>query len=172
MKWLGPGLAGLALLAMTAVAVPSSGRVLNRTRARGVRRELQELLDAWELYGTHQVTIPASPWGGLRTSEADQAGYAAGGMSGASTLASTPHGRGAALDVWPVGFEAHVNGTWEAVPDDIKGKFLAFGLFAESRGFTWGGRWRSSSMPNGDQPHVEIAAWRTLPFPPPSGGYS
>ena len=156
----------------TAAAAVSSPRVRHRERAKGVRRELQDLLDEWELYGTHDVELPATPWPGLRTSEADQASYAAGGVSGASTLQQTAHGRGGALDVWPVGFAAYVAGTWDAVPAELKAKFQAFGAFAEARGFIWGGRWRTAALPNGDQPHVQMANWQQLPFPPPEGGYS
>lgn len=170
-------LAVVFMLAVGVVSVPmpraaGGGRVLQRENARGVHLELQGLLDAWELEGTHQVLIPSSPWGGLRTSEADQAGYAGGGLSGAATLSATPHGRGGALDVWPVEFIHYVNGTWAAVPELVKQKFATFGAFAEARGFVWGGRWRSATLPNGDQPHVEMRAWRSLPFPPPAGGYA
>lgn len=156
----------------SALAGVSMGRVRNRGNAAGVHPSLQALLDEWERYGSHDVMIPSSPWGGLRTSEAQQAGYAQGGMSDATTLASTPHGRGAAIDVWPVEFPLYVSGTWAAVPDAVKAKFAAFGDFAEARGFTWGGRWRSASMPNGDQPHVEIKNWRAMPYPPPNGRYA
>jgi len=148
------------------------GRVLQRENARGVHQDLQGLLDEWERVGTHQVLIPSSPWGGLRTSEADQASYAGDGYSAAATLRATPHGRGGGLDVWPVGFEHYVNGTWQAVPAELKQRFTDFGVFAELNGFVWGGRWRSASYPNGDQPHVELRNWRSLPFPPPPGGYS
>lgn len=151
---------------------PPRGLVLQRDVALGVRLELQELLDEWERVGTHKVIIPTHPWGGLRTSESDQASYADGGMSAAATLRTTPHGRGGGLDVWPEDFPHYVNGTWDAVPAYIKQQFEDFGVFAELHGFVWGGRWRSATYPNGDQPHVELRNWRELPFPPPAGGYS
>lgn len=142
----------------------TGARVYNRERAEGVRSELQDLLLAWEQYGTHDVQIATN--GGLRTSQAVQAQLAAEGGSNATSLRQTPHGRGAALDVWPVGFERYVNGTWQAVPEELRAQFEAFGAFAEGRGFVWGGRWRSAKFPNGDQPHVEIRGWQSLPYPP------
>lgn len=57
--------------------------------------------------------------------------------------------------------------SWEALPESLKLQFAAFGRFAESRGFKWGGRWVSKTFPNGDQPHVELPNWQALPFPAP-----
>lgn len=173
LDWLLLAVLLLVGLATSSSATPaSSPRVRNRERAKGVRGELQTLLDDWEREGTHDVMIPSWPWGGLRTSEADQAKLAGDGFSAANTLEKTPHGRGGGLDVWPVEFEKHVNGTWAAVPEHVKQQFRDFGAFAEARGFVWGGRWSSATYPNGDQPHVELRNWRSLPFPPPPGGYS
>jgi len=168
-------LGALALLVLSGGAAATTielgaGRVRNRHRAAGVRRELLELLDAWEALGTHDVEV--APAGGLRTDALAQLKRAADGASNAPTLRSTPHGRGGALDVWPLGFAAHVHGTWAQVPQLLKDRFATFGAFAEARGFTWGGRWRSERFPNGDQPHVELAAWAALPYPPPPGGYA
>lgn len=165
----------LALLGGVSTKAVTPGarvRVFGRERLAGVHPSLLQLLDEWEQLGTHDVEIPSYPPAGLRTDADTQARLADGGFSGATTLASTPHGRGAAIDVWPVGFAQHVNGTWAAVPAAIKGQFQVFGEFAEARGFTWGGRWRTATLPNGDQPHVELKNWRTLPFPPPPGGYT
>ena len=149
-------------------------KVLHRERAVGVRADFADLLDDWERDGTHDVVIP--PDGGLRLDEANQAAKAAIGLSAAKTLRSTPHGRGAALDVWPRDFLAHVpvshGGTarrwtsWEKLPAEIREQFAAFGRFAEVRRFKWGGRWVSRTFPNGDQPHVELPNWQALPFPP------
>lgn len=150
------------------VLVTKKARVLNRERAAGVDARLLELLDAWEREGEHDVLV--APDGGVRKDAARQAQLAAGGASNASTLAQTPHGRGGALDVWPVEFEQYVRGSWDAVPRAVKAKFEVFGGFAEARGFTWGGRWRGATFPNGDQPHVEVKNWRQLPYPPSSGG--
>lgn len=138
-----------------------AARVLKRERAAGVLLPLDELLDAWEREGTHDVEV--APDGGYRTDAAKQASYAADGNSNAVTLAQTPHGRGAGLDVYPVGFVTRI--PWEQQPQEIKLKFAAFGSFAEQRGLEWGGRWRGAKFPNGDQPHVEIKGWRSLPFP-------
>lgn len=161
------------LLGVVVVLVVTPGlpgvRVLNRSRADGVHPKLRALLDEWEQFGTHTVMV--APDGGLRTDAAKQAGYAAAGNSNATTLASTPHGRGAALDIYPVDFLPFIAMRWENVPASVRAKFRTFGEFAEARGFTWGGRWTGATFPNGDQPHVEITGWRSLPYPPPTGGY-
>lgn len=181
MRWL---LAVAALVAIVIVVVlmqvASGTRVLMRGRADGVHPQLRALLDAWELEGSHVVVV--APDGGVRTDAAKQAGFAAGGMSGAATLATTPHGRGVALDVWPASFLPHVpvsSGgvaarwtSWEDLPESVRAEFQAFGEFAERRGLRWGGRWRSATFPNGDQPHVELAQWTTYPFPIPGGRYA
>lgn len=146
-----------------------------RARAHGVHPHLMALLDSWGVDGTHDVLV--APNGGVRTDEALQASTAAAGLSQAKTLRSTPHGRAAALDVWPVSFLPYVpvsaGGTgnrwvgWEQLPELVRNEFFVFGLFAETRGCKWGGRWRGKAFPNGDQPHVEMADWQRLPFPPP-----
>lgn len=166
--------AGLLLLAGGAAAEAAVNpgtrvRVLARDTARGIHSQLQMLLDEWEMYGPFDVTIgnlPGFPGGGLRTSEAGQAAAAAAGLSTASTLASTPHGRGGAIDLWPSDFNPWLS--WEQQPDRMKQKFYEIGAFAKARGFVWGGDWRSATFPYGDQPHIEMAGWRMLPFPPPS----
>ena len=155
--------ATLGAVALLSARHATSARVLNRDRARGVLPDLLALLDAWELEGAHTVTI--APDGGLRTDAAKQAGYAASGNSNATTLEQTPHGRGAALDVWPTDFADYVSGPWTDVPEAIKAKFEAFGVFAEQRGLVWGGRWRGAGFANGDQPHVELQNWRAYPYP-------
>lgn len=150
--------------------------VLHRERSAGVHPRLKALLDTWAAVGTHDVLV--APDGGLRTDEAVQASKAAVGQSNATTLRQTPHGRGGAVDVWPVSFLPHVpksaGGTgarwvsWEMLPQQVRDEFAAFGGFAEHHGFRWGGRWRGAKFPNGDQPHVELDNWQTLPFPPAS----
>lgn len=162
-----------AALGLGAVVAPA-GRVRARERAAGVLPELLALLDAWEAEGTHDVIV--APDGGLRTDAALQATYASTGGSEASRLEDTPHGRGAALDVWPVAFLDYVPkalggnaarwATWAEVPDSVKVQFRAFGDFAKKRGLVWGGDWRSSTFPNGDQPHVQLRDWRSYPYPP------
>lgn len=154
--------------------LPKKVRVVGREYLRNVRGELVALLDAWEREGTHDVEVPAPqktaamglPPAGAREGQAAadlQLSAYLSGASGARTLDDTPHGAGAtfeaeAIDVWPVGFNPRV--AWDAQPADVKAKFLAFGVFAEGRGFVWGGRWRGARFPNGDQPHVETKDWR------------
>lgn len=166
--------AGLVLVAgkaTAAVGVGTSRRasVGSRWAAAGVHPALQALLDAWEREGWFDVEVGTPfggfPGGGLRTAS-DAGGQLAAcqqGLSGACTLAETPHGRGAALDIWPAGFVptrdyASQPGTLELMRQ--------FGQWAKTQGFDWGGDWA-----NPDMPHVEMRGWRSLPFPPPNGGY-
>lgn len=175
MRGWGPVLvvAGLLLLAggSVAAAAPSTRRatVYNRWAAAGVHPQMQALLDLWEQEGWFNVEVGTPfagfPGGGLRVA-ADAAGQLAAcqsGLSNACTLADTPHGRGGALDIWPEGFiptksYAEQPGTRELM--------IAFGQWAKSKGYVWGGDWA-----NPDYPHVEMRNWRSLPYPPPNGGY-
>lgn len=157
-----------AVAASSAAMVTTSKRVQGRHRALGVRRQMTELLDAWDAQGTHDVIIPEPIRGvvappGLRTVQ-DQLDAFAAGLTEATTIVDTAHGRGFALDVHPVDFNPRV--AWERQPADVRAKFEAFGVFAErftasdgSR-FVWGGRWRTAKLPYGDQPHVEVKDWR------------
>ena len=142
-----------------------TSKVGHLERATGVHPSLRALLEAWNALGSHTVIV--APDGGKRTDAAKQASYAASGTSNAPTLESTPHGRGGALDLYPTSFLPHLalRTSWENLPQSVRDEFEAFGVFAEARGFKWGGRWRSVKFPNGDQPHVEIIGWQSLPFP-------
>ncbi len=186
MKKLAPILivAGLMLLAGGAVsqaaAAPSSSsrvRVINRERAAGVHPTMLAFLDYWEVNGPFDVEIgqlPGFPGGALRTA-ADAGGQAAAceaDLSSACTIIDTPHGRGAALDLWPVGMGFNPWTPWRQQPEHIKAAFEQIGLAAERFGLEWGGRWRNEKMPDGDQPHVQMKNWRSLPFPPPNYAYS
>lgn len=159
-------LIGVAVMVMS-LGATRGGRVTggavfvyHRERADGVHPQLQQLLDAWAREGTHNVVVADYPGpGGLRTDEAEQQELHADGLSGAASLIDTPHGRGAALDVHPEGFDPHRGFGSQA---DAELRLRAFGEFAERYGFVWGGRW---SKP--DMPHVELPNWRALPFPPP-----
>lgn len=119
-----------------------------------------------------------APNGGLRTDAAKQAATAAAGMSNATTLKATPHGRGGAGDFYPLSFLPFVpvqfGGTgkawvsWEKLPQQVRDEFAAIGVLAEKHGYEWGGRFKGPKFPNGDQPHVQIKGWQIyLPFPPP-----
>lgn len=172
--------AGVLLLAGGAVnaaaAEPSRrARVINRQAARGVHPELQGFLDWWEFNGPFDIEIgqlAGFPGGGLRT-EADAGGQAAAcaaDLSAACSIIDTPHGRGAALDLWPVGFGFNPWLPWAQQPAEIKAAFAKIGQLAEVYGLEWGGRWRTAQMPDGDQPHVQMRNWRSLPYPPPAYG--
>lgn len=181
MSWLFPLLAALVVaVVVVLMTLVGSGNVLMMDRARGVHPSLRALLEDWDRTGAHRVVVALN--GGLRSSADTQAELAAAGMSNATTLQVTPHGRGGAIDVWPLSFLPHVpvssGGTalrwssWEQLPQGVKDDFRVFGEWAEARGFKWGGRWRSAKFPNGDQPHIELANWSSLPFPIPGGSYA
>ena len=163
---LGIGFVLLAGPAIADAAAALTGRlVVNRSAAEGVTLTMQHLLDLWEVEGDFPVMVATPfagfPGGGLRTA-ADAAGQQAaceGGLSHACTLAQTPHGRGGALDIWPVGFDPLQ--TFDAQPYMFT-LMKQFGQWAQSKGYTWGGTW---STP--DYPHVEESDWQSLPFPPP-----
>lgn len=168
-------LAGGAAANVAATPQWRGARIINREAARGVHPDLQRFLDLWEERGPFDVRIgqlPGFPGGALRTAS-DAAGQAAActaNLSDACDLASTPHGRGAALDLWPegVGFNPYL--PWDQWTPEVRAAFQTIGEFAEAAGLTWGGRWRSNTFPHGDQPHVELKNWRSLPYPPPAYG--
>lgn len=167
----------MARMFQTAQGNPSvnagSAQVLERQRADGVHPDVQALLDAWTQEGTFDVTVAggAYPGGGLR-SALDVAKAASMGLSNATSLSTTPHGRGAAIDLWPAGFNP--DSTMTAQPDAMA-KFQQLGAFYQSHGFVWGGGFTSIVAPDGTQgdlPHGEMQNWQSLPYPPPDYGTS
>lgn len=161
---------GLVLLAgpsiSDAAATISGSKITNRSAANGVSFQMQALLDLWEAQGWFTVSIATPfagfPGGGLRTAS-DAAGQQAaceGGLSNACTLSTTPHGRGGALDIWPLGFNPLL--TFDAQPGMLD-LMTQFGQWAQSQGYTWGGAWTTP-----DYPHVEEKDWTSLPYPPPN----
>lgn len=144
--------------------------------ARGVHPKMLELVRAWSAEGLFEIAV--AKHGGLRADESTQTILSGSGMSAASSLKQTPHGRGAALDLVPLSFLDHTPSNfggnakrwtaWNDLPEKIKNQFLVIGTFSEKRGFKWGGRWLGRSYPNGDQPHHELPNWGALPFPPPA----
>jgi hypothetical protein len=129
--------------------------VQNRERARDVRPELSRFLDWWTNNGPFPILV--APDGGVRTDAAKQAQFYAQGYSKAKTLEQTPHGRGAAIDLWPVGFNPAVKLDDQPV---IKKRFEEMGRIGKtSFGLTWGGDW------GWDYPHFEVKGWRSLPMP-------
>lgn len=150
-------------------------KVYNLERAIGVHPRMLVLPREWQRRGLFDIYVALH--GGLRVDEAVQKSLSGGGMSAATTLRVTPHGRGGALDLCPMGFLAFVpvsfGGTakrwfgWDELPQLIRDQFKLIGLFSEALGFKWGGRWLGKAYPNGDQPHHELADWQRLPFPAP-----
>lgn len=153
-----------------------SARVLELQRARGVHPRMLVLLLEWAKRGTFDVVVAMH--GGVRLDQGVQSMLSGGGMSAASTLKMTPHGRGGALDLWPAGFLSSVPtsfggtaarwGTWEGLPQRVRDEFAELGRFSQALGYRWGGVWVGKSYPHGDQPHHELADWQRLPFPPPT----
>lgn len=144
-------------------------------RARGVHPRMLVLLQAWQRRGTFEILVAVN--GGLRADPAVQASLASTGMSAAKSLKSTPHGRGGALDIWPVSFLPFVPRnwggtaqqwtTWRELPQKVRDDFAAIVKFSEALGFKCGARWVGKSYPDGDNPHHELADWGRLPFPAP-----
>lgn len=135
-----------------------TAQVLNIDRASGCRDELRDLLEQWKIHGSFDITVAED--GGYRfgaAAERVQEHFFATGMSKARTLEETPHGRRCAVDCHPVGFNPHRD--FKSQPE-MRGKFIAWGGFAELCGFTWGGRFGGFGS-DGDMPHVEIPHWRT-----------
>lgn len=160
-----------------AALISTTGRVGHIEHAKGTHPALRGLLRGWDSVGTHEVDVaPAdtdwTPTGGLRTSDAEEAAAAAAGLSHATTLSQSPHGRGCALDVWPRGFNPRRG--FDSQPG-MEQMMRLFGEWAQNQAvtvdgvtytFTWGGSWKTLV----DLPHVELKGWQHMPFPPPDYG--
>lgn len=157
--------AGVVVLLMrkSAAASPSSSSALvfHRQRAAGVDRRLVAFLDWWEINGPFPIVI--DPQGGVRRDEAAQKALFDKGSSNAASLSQTAHGRGGALDVYPV-LRSSGHAVQQIATND-RAKFQVIGEAAEKLGLTWGGRWKSLY----DGPHIEVPNWKQLPFPPGGG---
>lgn len=161
----------LLLVAVAVVALAAKAgigaRVRYRERAAGVIAELGEFLDWWEANGPFDVVVAVD--GGVRYDEATQRAYYEAGASKAPTLSATPHGRAAAVDLVPSGFDPR-----KPIDAVTYRRFLTIGESAEARGLVWGGRWLRAFPPSsvnpygGDLPHVEVRNWAALPYPPRS----
>lgn len=150
--------------------------VHNKERANGVHPELRvDFIATMEAELPFDVVVALN--GGLRLDEKAQAATAKSGLSNAKTLRATPHGRGGALDIYPVSFlpfitaqyggTGKVNVPWAKLPQKVRDEFAAIGALAEKHSYEWGGRFKGAKFPNGDQPHVQIKGWQLMPFPPP-----
>lgn len=143
-------------------------QVYDRANARGVHPALQQLLDDWQAEGWFDVRVAS----GVRTAS-QQAANVAAGLTNATDITTTPHGRGGALDIHPIGFNQ--NACFNVQPDMLT-RMNEFGAWAKTKGFVWGGDWQKFYSPacqnidgvRGDRPHVEMANWVTLPYPPPA----
>lgn len=141
--------------------------VYDREVADGVHPDLQRLLDLWEQEGSFDIRVAS----GVRT-QAEQTQNYQLGLTRASDVSTTPHGRGAALDIHPVGFNP--NACFASQPGMLD-LMNQFGQWAESQGFVWGGRFSGYYSPacktidnvTGDRPHVELKGWQSLPYPMP-----
>lgn len=132
--------------------------VYYRDRAKGVHPRLVAFLDWWAS-GFGPFPLALGNDGGVRADEATQARLYAEGRTKAKTLAETPHGRGCALDLYPVDV---VDARVRLVLDEKDPRWVEFGELAESYGLKWGGRWTSIV----DRPHVELPDWKQQSFPP------
>jgi hypothetical protein len=157
--FVGGAMLGVLLMEKEQANAPKGAKLVSgRTRLVNVHPQLQQLISMWEYDGSHDIFIPAD--GAMREgieASSHQLQLYLSGRSGARTLAETPHGRGAALDVWPVGYDFAKDVSLQPL---MKTRLEKFGAFAKTYGFTWGGDWSSIK----DYPHVEITNWRNLPY--------
>lgn len=143
-------------------------RVSGREYLEGVQPALIDLLNDWDREGWFDVTV-APPMrlpsgrllsGGLRTDDAAQAEAARVGLSKATNLHITPHGRGAAIDVYPVGFNPYSDFSTQPEMAGLMAQFASWASQKSYRGFTF-----YPGINFGDYPHIEIKEWRSLPDP-------
>ncbi len=132
-------------------------RIYHREWADGLHARLEAFLCWWEVHGPFPVGVGSN--GGLRTDEALQARLFAEGHSRARTLFETPHGRGCAVDLYPV--DAGPGRPVRYCLDEHDARWGIYGNVVELHGLTWGGRWQHLV----DRPHAEIPGWRTQPVP-------
>lgn len=164
------GAVGLYLLLSNSKG--SRSNILNVERAKDVNVKLLAFLEWWRANKSFDLIV--APSGGLRfgyEAEQKQLQFYNQGNSNARTLQETPHGRGAALDLWPAGFNPSI-----PIPRSVSGppvsggtlqplaesRFFEMGVAAENFGLKWGGRWKSPY----DLPHIEVPNWGALPYPP------
>lgn len=165
----------LAVLVLAAVAIyrPSNvapqsvpvgeARVFARERLDVVHPDLRALVLKWEQEGTFHVYVAS----GLRTAE-EQLELFRQGLTRAMAPTDSPHGRAAAVDIHPLGFDDAK--CFNAQPWALV-LMNRFGEWAESHGAVWGGRFSGFYGPcrevEGDRPHIELKGWRAMPYPPP-----
>ncbi len=154
---------GLAYLLKQGLEYPSAKvtqQVLYLERLQGIHPSLLAFVGSWQQTG--KFPILAAFDGGLRTDSAKQLQYYNLGNSNAKTLDQTPHGRGAAMDLYPVGFDTRIGITRDSPFElNFKWAFYEMGEAAERAGLVWGGRWTKPY----DLPHIEVPNWRSLPYP-------
>ena len=142
--------------------------ICNRQRTNGILQPLQDLLDLWAQFGTHDIDIP--PTGGYRfgpIDEAQQEELCRNGLSKARTLRETPHGRRCGLDVYPLGFNPH-RSFEDASNAGMLQKCRDFVAFVDKYGPPLGLRSGAHFLnfgPLGDIVHVELADWISRSFP-------
>lgn len=151
-------------------------KVHHLDRARGVHPRMLVLLQEWVKRGPFEIVVGLN--GGLRTDPTVQAMLSGNGMSAANNLRITPHGRGGALDLWPVSFLAHVPKswggearrwtTWPELPPVVRDQFALIVTFSKGFGvYNQGADWVGRAYEHGDNPHHELKDWQRLPFPAP-----
>lgn len=140
---------------------PAPRQIVYRQRADGVDGRLQAFLDDWSRNGLFDIGIGMD--GGVRTDALKQMNYFLAGKSKAKFLSETPHGRGGAVDVYPI-----INGKWRGATTadgnlpEVRALFKQIADFAKSRhGLKWGGDFTSFY----DGPHLEVPDWKKLPMP-------
>lgn len=88
-------------------------------------------------------------------------------QSKAQNLRQTPHGRRAAIDLWPMGFNPN-RGFDHPSNAGMLDRFRYWGRFVDKHGpalgIRWGGHFTGFGQ-YGDMPHAELADWLKRAFP-------
>jgi peptidoglycan L-alanyl-D-glutamate endopeptidase CwlK len=126
-----------------------------------VRPELRKVAEYVQKYVGDNHSIRLIWVQGLRTEEEQAKLYAQGRtapgpiVTQAESAATSPHGRGAALDFAVL--DQLRRPTWDY---GAVGMYNVVGNIAKTQGLVWGGDFRHP-----DRPHIELASWKELPFP-------
>lgn len=134
------------------------GAVLYVERLRGVLPQLQATVLRWN--GPFNILV--APDGGLRigaAAAAKQLEYYRTGASKAKTLQETAHGRGAAVDIWPEGFDPTKSLDLQPA---IRARFVFIREWALEQGLVLIG----TPAETWDYPHWQLPNWTSYPYPP------
>jgi hypothetical protein len=154
-------------------SLQSGARLIHLERAVGIHPTLFAALQEWERSGPFPLTVGVK--GGLRTAldqlELWAKGRTAEGniVTNAMTPEASPHGRGGAVDLWPLDSEGAP--LFDESPATLQ-RYDSMARWFRQRGFHCPLTLGDGTV---DRPHVQLTNWRALPYPPPDytlGGFS